>query len=109
MDSNQMELDLVASKAARDKALAYVEKNAGNFIGKALTLVAQLPAGEYTGEDIHVKVAAAGITPHHPNAWGALVRQAMRLGYLEYTDPPRLGFCKNKRSHAHRTPILVKK
>lgn len=98
------QLSLFDGKTLRDDAMERVLKP--TFTSKAIPFIANLAKGEYTGEDIRILLSKQGIVPHHYNAWGALIMQAIRLGLLTSTGkttPMRI-----KTSHAHRTPIYFK-
>ncbi len=102
-----MQLSLDLARAARDEALSRVETNAGVAWNKAaLHHIANLPDGEYIGEDIRVSCEAVGIQPHHPNAWGALIRTAIARGLLIQTG--RLRAMTGEKSHARRSEILTR-
>lgn len=97
-------LDYAASKAARDEALLRVTAHAGTeFMKVGLFAIANLPDGDVTGEHVRVTLIAKNIRPHHPNAWGALVRTAVRLGLLIETG--LYTHMTDVRSHARRTAI----
>ena len=103
---------------ARDEALRRVSDNAGAFVEDALAwlkgyaelvvikeahqLLDEHPR-QVTGEALRLMIERAGITPHHPNAWGAFVAVAVRRGILVPTG--RWEAMKAKRSHARRTPV----
>lgn len=97
-------LDFAASVAARDQALERVAVHAGTeFMKAGLMAIALIKGEDVTGEAIRVILIGKGIRPHHPNAWGALVQQALKLGliletglYTKMTDV---------RSHARKTQI----
>lgn len=97
-------LDFAASKAARDEALQRVTAHAGTeFMKVGLEAIARLPIGDVTGEHIRVTLIGKNIRPHHPNAWGALVRSAVKLGLLIETG--LYTKMTDVRSHARRTAI----
>ena len=57
---------------------------------------------EFTADEIHEATDAAGVPPaHHPNAWGAVIRHAQRLGYMSKTGMTR----RSKRPNQHSTDI----
>lgn len=91
----------------RDEALERVAENAGeDFMTRALDLIERLPRGTTaTGEEIRHRVAAAGIEPHHANAWGALISQAVRLKLMTPTGVWRA--MKKPSSHARKTPVYM--
>lgn len=83
--TQQTLFDAAASREARDAGLALVGYNAADFIPLGLMMIGRLAPWTYTGEDIRRQLTAAGITPHHANAWGALVRCAIKRGLLHPT------------------------
>ncbi len=100
------ERDPAPAVADRDAALEQVAENAevaASFMSRGLAAIAQLPAGDWTGEDVRDRLTAAGIVPHHPNAWGALVSKAVRDKLLTPTGERRP--MRGPRSHARRTDV----
>lgn len=93
---------------ARDKALERVATNAGDWMANALDLIRGLPLyWEGTGELLRLRLLRDGLAPpHHHNAWGALVCQALRLHLLHNTG--RVGQMVTKKSHARKSPILAR-
>lgn len=95
--------DAAESRAARDAGIALVTENSGGFMPLALLLVSKLGPGEYIGEDVRRACNAAGLFPHHPNAWGSLIRTAIKRGYLTPTgDLDPMKFVK---SHARKSMV----
>ena len=95
-------LPLFEAVRARDAALKTVAENSGTFIERAMDIIASM-SGEVTGEDVRFKCEAEGCTPHHHNAWGAVISQAVRRGHLVPTD--RLAKMRGPKSHARRTMV----
>lgn len=93
--------DLDAARDERDDALARVTRR--HFMDTALEVVATLPPGEYTGEDVRRRVMDTGLEPHHPNAWGALIRTALIRKLLFETG--KITHATDTRSHACRTSV----
>ena len=62
-----------------------------------------MPDSHVTGEDVRLACEAAGIRPHHHNAWGGLVREAIKQGLLVATGTYRS--MKAKGSHARKTQV----
>ena len=99
--------DLFASKAARNAAVQQVADNAPEFIERALSAIDALPAGTIvTGEDVRRILTAYGITPHHHNAWGALIREAVRQQLLRPTG--RYRQMRDVSSHARQTAEYIR-
>lgn len=99
--------DPTQSAAARDAGAAQVATNAGDFMAKAGAILAALPSGEWTGEQIRARVLAHCIEPHHPNGWGALILAAVKRGVLVHTG--RSTAMAAVKSHARRTPVYSKR
>lgn len=95
--------DLYTARSERNAALDKVASNAPDFMVGALASIDQLPAGEWTGEQVRMALSHRGIVPHHHNAWGSLISTAVRRGIL--IDTGRYGHMTAKKSHARRTPI----
>jgi hypothetical protein len=94
------------AKRLRDMALARVSAHAGEDWGRsARTLVRCLPAGwEGTGEDIRVLLSNCGFrSPHHHNAWGAMIMVCVKHNWLLATGETR--HMKTERSHARDTKV----
>jgi hypothetical protein len=90
--------------AARDAALAQVGDNAGaDWRIAARDVFDAMPEDEMTGEDIRLACEAAGVKPHHNNAWGAMVLTLVREGLLEPTNEYRP--MRAKGSHARKTQV----
>ena len=100
------EVQLSFGEELRDESLKIVEEHSGYFMTLALCAFLSLPEGEYTGEEIRLKIREKGIVPHHPNAWGALIMSLVRCGGLTHTG--HYSKMKVKTSHARRTAIYYK-
>jgi hypothetical protein len=99
-------LDPAYATADRDAALEQVAVNAevaASFMSRGLTAIARLPAGEFTGEDVRELLTKAGVVPHHPNAWGALIAKSVRDKLLTPTGERRP--MRGARAHARRTDV----
>lgn len=100
------QLDLFASRAARDIGLAQVASHSQEFITRALNAISSMPHGtRVTGESIRHELEQQGCIPHHPNAWGACVNIAVRRHMLEPTNEYRQ--MADKSSHARATRVYV--
>lgn len=91
---------------ARDEALEKVQKKSGEFMARGISFIILMTPCECTGEDLRLMLTRAGIIPHHPNAWGALIMNAVRLGLLKNTG--RQVKMRVKTSHARKTSVYVK-
>lgn len=101
------QFDFFESKKARDEALNQVGENAGDFIDAGIAAIARIPCNQQvTGEDIRRALVAAGIVPHHHNAWGSLIRVAIHRKLLVPTGSYRA--MSAVKSHARRTPIYMR-
>lgn len=100
--TDQMELAL----KARDDALAQVWDNAPeDWRVLARRVVRTMNGQRVTGEDIRLRCAELDITPHHHNAWGALIAKLVRSGWLV---PTRQWVpMKGAKSHGRQTQIYI--
>ena len=97
--------NLFSARHDRDEALALVTDNAGpSWMDKALAEIIKVH-GEVTGEKIRGIVTHAIGPPHHHNAWGAVVRTAIKRGILHRTGQ-RVNMMGPK-SHARMTDVYV--
>jgi hypothetical protein len=88
----------------RDEAIERVTQNSGAWMDNAIACVSRLPNGfKYTGEDIRLMLTHEIDEPHHHNAWGALIRHAVRKQLL--TPTGKWQKMRTPRSHARQTPI----
>lgn len=103
MPSDKPQMDLFSGLALRDEALEVVADKAGKvWMEAGFRAIAHLE-GEFTGEDIRRIVGLVIGQPHHHNAWGSLIMNAIKRGliiktgqWLKMRDP---------RSHARMTPV----
>lgn len=92
------------AEAKRDAALAEVLENAGPDFGDQVQYIAERERGQLvTGEDIRLYCEAAGVVPHHHNAWGAAIMRLVRRGTL--VDTGRTRNMRSKKSHARKTTL----
>lgn len=101
----QLQPDLFAGRKARDEGMARVQGNNSQWMYQALQLAPRcVPRGEVTGEDIRLRLRAAGLAaPTNDHAWGALTNAMVRRGML--TDTGRTTHATDPRSHACRIPV----
>lgn len=90
---------------ARDEAMKRVAENSGSWRGNAFVALSLLPKGYTgTGEDIRIRLRMKGLAaPHHPNAWGELIKSAIKIGKLVPTKEMRK--MKTEKSHARMTRV----
>lgn len=106
-----MQLDMFPAKKARDHALKQVSENAGTWMDEALAIVSSMRGSwlnegtDFTGEGLRWYLTRARHLPepHHPNAWGALIRTAIQRGLLIPTG--RFTHMTGPKSHARMTQI----
>lgn len=98
--------DLFTAADARDAALAKVTKNNEPWMIRAMRQISVLPSGEYTGEDIRLRLSELMDGPTHHNAWGALIMNAVKKHIL--IDTGRVSRMKGGKSHARKTSIYRK-
>jgi hypothetical protein len=90
----------VSGKAARDEAIARVERNADTgFYQDAIDAVnlAALAYPEFTTEEV-VRLLADRPAPHEPRVFGAVMRRAAEAGWITPTD--RWALSTFRRSHS---------
>ena len=91
----------------RDAALAKVATNAGRlFFAGALEALDGMTADEFSGEDLTLACKAAGLVPHHVNAFGSLVAWLVNKGLITQTG--RMVNMRVKTSNARKTPTYIK-
>jgi hypothetical protein len=102
------QFDLLSALKGRDAALDQVAENAGDeFMDGGIEAIAHLPIGvEVMGEDMRRSVVQAGYKPHHPNAWGALVNRAIKLGLI--TPTGRFRAPRSVKSHGCRKAVYIR-
>lgn len=94
--------EALGAHQARDEALERVRRQ--DFMRAALEVVQGLPAGiKVTGEEVRKFCEEGGVHPHHHNAWGALMMQAVKRGLLKNTE--RYVAMQVASSHARKTPV----
>jgi len=88
----------------RDQALHRVATNSGSWMLDALIAICRISTdSEVTGEDIRLNILERVGMPHHHNAWGALIKSALKQGVLIPTGEYRA--MKTRKSHARKTPV----
>lgn len=94
----------------RDKALAKVAGRSSEWIERALSLIPNirrdgLPHARrlVSGEDVRVWLEQRMDPPHHHNAYGALIRTAIKRKILLPTD--QFVQMRTKKSHARMTRL----
>jgi hypothetical protein len=97
--------DYAGSSLLKQRALTQVGRP--KFISDGLLFIEQLPVGgEYSGEDIRRLAIAEDIVPHHHNAWGALISQAIRRRLLKVTGKRKP--LTAVKGHARKTDVYVR-
>ena len=93
----------------RDVGVKLVSENSGDFMDDSISLIKLIGHASrhrqlfFTGEDLRVMLTDNDITPHHSNAWGALIltlnqqKVIRKTGqFVKMTDP---------RSQSRLTPL----
>lgn len=95
----------------RDEALDRVASRSGKWMPAAMAALRKCrgihrwPQG-FTGEELRHRLLLDGCPrPHHHNAWGALINQAVRIGLVQATGERRN--MRGPRSHARSTSVYV--
>lgn len=91
----------------RDEGLARVEEHGGDWMeeaGEVLEkLVAEMSGEVCPWEGFKAILLGEGLRkPHHPNAWGMLVRRAVKAGWLK-----RVGYCIASSPESHGTEMRI--
>jgi len=99
--------DTAEASRRRDEGIARVEENAGAWLedaGEALgRLVETFPGKEAPWDHLKALLLVGGLRkPHHPNAWGGLVRRAVKAGWLT-----RVGYTTASSPQSHGTEMRV--
>ncbi len=87
----------------RDHALTSVLAHAGTTWQESAKAIVRTMQGEFTGECIRLCCEAQGIVPPHHNAWGAIVREALREKLIVPTGEWRP--MSGAKSHARITRV----
>ena len=95
-------MDSAAAAKARDAGLTIAAENAGDFITRALAVIASMH-GEVQGETIRAECISRGVEPKSHKAWGALVQSAIKRGLLNPTG--RFEKTKSVKTHCHPTQV----
>jgi hypothetical protein len=98
---------LESAKKLRDAGIAQVSENNQSWLDSAfaecVNWSALVRGQEITGERIRERVSIKVGNPNSPNAWGGLVRQLVKRGYLE--DTGKTYHPADPKSHASRKPV----
>ena len=95
----------LSAKGLRDEALSRVARNSDEWMALALQQIKSLRSQmkTFTGEDLRLRLETRIGKPHHHNAMGALVKQALKLGLIERTGWFRA--MTEPKSHARMTAV----
>ena len=104
-DARHGYIELRNGEADRDAALIRVAKNSEDFFPRALAMIQSLGSWKGTGEDLRILISQE-VTPHSPNAWGSLVRTALRRGMIEPTGERRRMMVRD--SHGRSTDVYAR-
>ena len=100
-------IDLFSGKTLRDEGMKRVKRNNSDLMVKGLEIIRALPRG-WRGqiENVRLELERLGKKPTHPNFYGSLGREAMKLELLGRTGH-RVSM-RRARSHARKTDELVR-
>jgi hypothetical protein len=94
------------AKTLRDRALQRVTENGGDWQERAIIALALIPGFIGTAEDIRIRLLMKGLArPHHHNAWGAMVMEAIRRNRIQFTGKRR--HMKTSKSHGRETDVYL--
>jgi hypothetical protein len=100
-------LNMDVAKERRDKAIAKVlQRTTKDWRMKAIACIQKYYRNrEGTGEDFRILCRQHGITPPHPNAWGALIMHLKKCNLIlatgEYRTPQLI------KSHARKIQVYL--
>jgi len=93
------------AKQARDYAIRKVRENGGSWHSRALLALNLIPGFVGTGEEIRIRLQLRGLAPpHHHNAWGAMILDAIEQGKIRRTGART--WMRTRKSHKRATDIL---
>ena len=94
--------DYAEGQAAKDTGMAQVLENTGpKFVDQAAALVHKVHAGQtILAEQWRQTCIEHGVTPHHPNAWGALTSSLSKRGIIRGTG--RYTTATSKKNNGHK-------
>ena len=97
------QLSLLEALERRDAVLATVEANNKNWTAKAIVLYESLPPadGDETGEDIRMRLTAAGLEEPRRGGWGGLTNALIRRGAIKWSGAVRP--MKSDKAHGKKT------
>jgi hypothetical protein len=99
--------DAAQSRENRDAGIEQVSNSNAVWLSAAKQMLHKLAKDrdgqEVTGEDVRAILTEIGMTPEHPNAWGALINWMVKRNVLIPTH--RYTSMKDPRSHARKTQI----
>lgn len=103
----QLKFDIDAAMAARDTGIEQVLDNSAPWKDRAMEVVVSIPYGTIlTGEEVRQMVVDKIGPPHHHNAFGALIMNAVRKSFLSPTG--RYVKMRLKSSHARKNPEYMR-
>ena len=92
------------AKRLRDAALKRVADNGGDWREQALLRIVLIESFEGMGEDLKIILRRGGLPePHHVNAWGDVIKEAIKQGVLIPTG--KWAHSKLPLSHARQNPV----
>ena len=93
-------------KGARDEALKRVTTRGGDWQERAIASLPVISGFKGTAEDIRIRLIMKGLdSPHHWNAWGAMIQEAIKRRAIWPTGERR--HMRTTKSHARMTPVYV--
>jgi hypothetical protein len=105
-DQEPTDFDAAKSAIARDEAIERVEKHAAErwkvaALGAVRSVAARRPL--FASDEVWRQIPDDAGKPHEPRAMGAVMRRAVREGWIEPTDD----FKPTARVAAHRRPQRI--
>ena len=103
------QLSLFEALERRDAALQQVSCNAEHWTQYALSYLeaalSSLPDSPFTSEVIRRRIEDNVGSPHHPNAWGALINTAVQRGWIKGTGST--DHSRGERANGRRLQLYV--
>jgi hypothetical protein len=94
--------DHAASQSARNEGMDITAKRNSEWLADYLAFVRDVLPADWVGTGEDIRAIYTGHAPDHPNAYGAAICNAVRLGLLVKTG--KYLAMKAKKSHSRSTP-----
>jgi len=99
--------DLPEGRRRRDEGISRVKANNSAFSIEFAEYILHLPIG-WVGKCEDIRRVWRGVSPSHPNAWGACWNGAVKQGLLVELPDHRVPM-KAKKSHGRKTSLFMRR